>query len=257
MAKNEVKKEEVLTLEERFATIEELVAKINEAFKADKGQAAVKYLKMLDENIKAYNEVLRFQEYDKFLSTDDPVLSALEQGDITQIVAKRGVIKDTDIQQVSIDNRQVLVDLPELCQYAKRLIVVSGQWIYRIEAFAKTLSERIAKDVENKVAKADIAKNYKISDAAAALEGVKDPLSNKSLKVAGQEICDMIHEGYVFKGKDLNYLLLTMTRQSAKSRATLVAPRTKTVVKLFTEMMHRMVCEKQYGVEFNKKSDAK
>ena len=258
MAKKVAKKNEaqVITNEERLHEIEEIVAKVNDAFKADKGQKAVALLKTLTECVNNYNEILRHEEYDKFLGTDKAVFYALQQGDITQLAIKRGVVKDTDIQCISVDTKQALVDLCELSDYSGThgSLFENGQWIYRIEAFAKTLTERIAKDVENKEARADVAKNFKQSDGAKMVEGVKDPLSNKSLKVVGQQICDDILAGYTFKGKDLNYLLLTMTRQSGKTRATLVAPRTKTVVKLFTEMMHRMVCEKQYGVEFDRAS---
>lgn len=250
--------EKHMSLEERKAEIDEYIKDYNAA-SAENDLATMTAIKtLLDEAANIYNRQLRENEYDKFLATDTPVLNALKQGSIAQLTIKT---KKAEGEPNTLEEgtKNVLVDLIELDKYAgaSRKIFVSGQWIHKCGHLAKDLTERIARDVENKEARKIVANNIELTPEEAQALNIKDKLSNNSLKKACQMVLDDVIGGYIFTGKDLQYVFQTMSRQSSRELATLVAPRKNTVVKILTNVMHRIVNAKEYGVEFRAKDNIK
>lgn len=243
-----------LTLEERKAEIDGIIKTYNTAADNADLKAMQTNDALLQEAVAIYNKQLREAEYEKWLATDAVVLNALRQGNVEQMKIKRVQADENAPTHIELSTRNVLVDLVELNNFAglSRKIFVSGQWIHKIESLTKTLTERICKDIENKALQKQVTETMELSAEAQQALNIKDRLSNTSLKAACQMICDDIVEGFTFTGKDLKYILLTMTRQSNKERATLVAPRKTTTIKLMTEALHRMVTAKEYGVEYKK-----
>lgn len=250
--------EKHMSLEERKAEIDNLVKDYNAASADGDMNATTATRTLLDEAVSIYNRQLREAEYDKWLSTDTPVLNALKQGKITQLTIKT---KKAEGEPNTLEEGEkgTLVDLIELDKYAgaSRKIFISGQWIHKCGHLAKDLTERIARDVENKEARKIIVNNIELTLEEAQALNIKDKLSNNSLKKACQMILDDVIEGYIFTGKDLQYVFQTMSRQSSRELATLVAPRKNTVVKILTNAMHRIVNAKEYGIEFKAKDNIK
>lgn len=245
-----------LTLEERYKEITDAMTAFDNAAKAKNVEGMTAAREDLKTMIPEYNKQLRYMEYRKFLASGDEtaVLNALKQGSIEQISVKETAPKDETPAVMQVKKRLDCVDLVELNEYAgvSRHIFVSGQWLYKVDKLGKVLGLRIAKDVESMSGKKAIEAHYDLSAEAQQSLNIKNPLSNNSLKTACQEIVDDIISGYIFKGKDLNFVLLTMTRLG-KTRGSLVTPRKSTVIRLITEALITIVNDREYTLEIKEK----
>lgn len=244
------KKEVVRTKEQVYADIAKLIKSINDAFKDENLKVAMDGKTKLKGEVSIYNQMLREEEYDKFLAEENPVLSALTQCGIVQMTVKNTKIKDTDIEQVEMGEKSVVVDLVEMGKYAKHLIFASGQWVFKAEKFGQSLSMRAMKDMENAEEVKRISASYKLSKEAKEIEGRKDPLSNKSLKADAQDICDDILPGFLFKGGHLSYLRQCAVRESSSNLKAVTMPQKETMFRLMTKVMHFMVTGTMPEAEF-------
>lgn len=204
-------------------------------------------MESLASDVEVYNQMLAEQEYDKWLASESPVFSAIQQAIIPQIAVKQGKIKDTEIMQVSIATKNVQVDLLAFDEYALDHEVqafANPDWQLKVDRLCKFISARILRDVEN----ADASKN-KVADEAG---NVKDLLSNKSIKEIAQSTINGIIEGYTFKTKDVNFLLATAAKHKsggykvAADTTKIVMPRKATLVRLITAALHRIITNGEY-----------
>ena len=241
-----------ITMEERFANMRRLVKEANVAYADGKIEDAFKAVEELNGEVELYNEILRYQEYDKWLAEENPVLTAIKQAIVTQVGIKRSKIKDTGIPQLSLDtDKQVMVDLIAFDDYAldnERQVFALESWRLRVDRVLKFVNARLMRDFRSEDGRS--CDKY----VSEMLEGEgKDLMSNTSLKQFCQDCIDgIIGEGFTFKTKDVRYILGTAARQKsgglkvATDVKKVVLPRQATLVKLLTSAMYRIVTDGEY-----------
>ena len=259
-AKVEVGAEEVkvVTLEELMHEINEILAVINKAIIDEDVSTKKANEELLEECIKSYNAELRKKEYNKWLSTENPVLTALQQGKVDQIKRKNVKGKEGAPDKVETTDTWAVVDLIELKDYADRNLFVSGQWIQRISLWNNALKAWKSKDL------GDINATHAMKDFIKSLERDEDvevnftfsgTISKNLLIKTGQIIADNIvmnpdadAKPFIFEGKDVEYVALAF-KPSRKDILQYAAIRDNTCITMFTRAMHRIVTGGTYTVE--------
>ena len=248
----------VLTLEERMAEITECIANINKAIVDEDAKAKKVNEELLEECIKSYNAELRKKEYDKWLATDTPVLTALKQGAVDQIKRKNVKGKDGAPDKVEIGKTWEVADLIELNEYTEEKIFVSGQWVHRISLWNNALKSWKAKDlgdINGVHAMKDLIKSLERDEDVAAEFTFSGNISKNLLIKTGQIIVDNIvvnpdadAKPFTFEGKDVEYIALAF-KASRKDILQYASIRDNTCIKMFTRAMHRIVTGGTYKAE--------
>ena len=256
----EVKAEEVkvVTLEECMADINECLANINKAIIDDDSKAKKAAEELLEEYIKEYNAMLRKKEYDKFLTEEHPVLTALTQGSVAQIKRKNVKGKDGAPDKVEIADTWAVVDLIEMNDYTDEKIFVSGQWIQRISLWNNALKAWKSKDLgdtEAHHAMKELIKSLERDEDVEANFVFSGTISKNLLIKTAQVIADNIvtnpvadAKPFIFEGKDVEYIALAF-KPSRKDILQYAAIRDNTCITMFTRAMHRIVTGGTYKAE--------
>lgn len=260
MTEVRVQEQEVIevTMEERYAAMVGIANDINAAYKDDRIADALKMSETLAADVKEYNELLRKDEYDKWLAEESPVLAAIKQAVVTQVGMSTGVIKDTEIKQVKLNPEKLAqVDLMEFdafarATYEREVFAIGSKKVgLRFDRAAKFIGARIMRDVRSEDGRT--CDKY-VSDMLG--EDGKDNLSNNSLKQFMQDCVDgILGEGYVFKTKDMRWILAVAA--SKKSSGFKVAgdikktvlPRKATLFNIMTASMYRVITDGEYEVD--------
>lgn len=245
-----------VTMEERYANMEYAVKEINAAYKEERIADALKMSEKLAAEVKEYNELLREDEYAKWLGDEFPVMAAIKQAVVTQVGMSTGVIKDTDIKQVKLNpEKLVQVDLVEFDAYATKVhetqVMAIESWQLRFERAAKFIGARIMRDVRSEDGRT--CDKY-VSEMLG--EDGKDNLSNNSLKQFIQDCVDgVVGEGYLVKTKDVRQLLYWASSKkqsgfkSANDIKKTVLPRKATLINMMTATIYRIVNDGEYEFE--------
>ena len=118
-------KKDVVTLESLKHDVDQALEKYNKVRDSKHTEEDLtKAKKVCDESIKVYNAALRHEEFDKWLKTDDPILAALTQRDVTQIATKKVTDRNTKKSTIALKNKDVMVSLPEFDSYS---VVTTGK----------------------------------------------------------------------------------------------------------------------------------
>lgn len=254
----EVKEVTEVTMQERYADICATADAINSAYKDERIVDALNMTEHLTANLKEYNELLRREEYEKWLASESPVLSAIRQAVVTQVGMSVGVIKDTDIKQVKLNPEKLAqVDLMEFDAFARAVCerevfaIGSKKVGLRLDRAAKFIGARIMRDVRSEDGRT--CDKY-VSDMLG--EDGKDNLSNNSLKQFMQDCMDgILGEGYVFKTKDMRWILTVAASKkasgfkSANDIKKTVLPRKATLMNIMTASMYRIVNDGEYEAD--------
>ena len=230
---------------------------INEAILGDSASKIENAKKTMDTAVREYNEMAVVLEYQTLRAKSAPMLEAIEQLTIACIEAKRNEDKDTKIVTYSIEptTKQIsLVAFDEYCRRDKLTITPDKHWMYAVERFCLLVTYRIMKELGGDTKK--LEDTYYISDIARQIDMGKTPMSNNQMLAQLQQIIDGIilkdnggKNLYKATSHDVAYIVQTMTRRG-KVSGTVVAPKPATMHTLIMDVLHRIVCNKDYKVEY-------
>jgi hypothetical protein len=251
-----------MTLNELRITADTAVRTLNEAILTDKFSEINKATKALNNAVKEYNaEAIRI-DFNTLKAKANPMVAAIEQLEIACIEAKRNEDKDTGAISWSIEPKPKQISLPLLDEHIAgkvgsrtgASIAVETGWTHKVDKLCLLLTYRVMKEL-NQQDTSKLEKTYFISDVAAQVDLGKTPTSNTALLKTLQTVIDAIIPDAKVVSHDVNYLVQTMTRRGRES-GTVVAPRPATMHTLLMDVLHKIVCDKSYSVEYTSKKQA-
>lgn len=238
-------------------TVQGAVAGLNTAITTDvHSDIAVKKSEANDA-ISRYNETRQNVLYSLIMATENPMLTALTIGyvDVLKLSMKRE--KDSDIEWAEANMSRDVIDLIAI-ENMHGKFSKNGQWRYWVEKFTFNMAARASADVGYSSDK--FAKAYRISDVARSCDIGATPTSTTQMVKQLQLIADAIifkdngqgKNAYKVINADVNYILYVMCKRG-KTDLSISMPRTATMIKLITEVMHRIVTDGAYTPEFETK----
>lgn len=166
--------------------------------------------------------------------------------------------KEDDVileREVIAKSRQI--DLLKMCKYLSLPI----HWQYTVEKLNQIMTLRAAQEL--KVPVETVATTYFMEEQAKSIDLGKTPTSNTALCKAIQQVIDEIlfeDDGGKNKFKannhDVAYILMLYTK---KGKATLSVATAKHdfMRRIIMDVIHRIVTDKQYGLEYKKVKEGK
>lgn len=132
-------------------------------------------------------------------------------------------------------------------------------WVYKVAAFNRLLCMRTAQSIGADVK--TVAEKFATPTQARDIDLGKTPTSNTQLLKQLQIIIDSMlyaegEKGNIYKANshDVGYLL-SLYAKKGRGVLSVAAARPKYLEKLIAEILHRIVSEKSYNIEFKEKKD--
>lgn len=253
------------TLSELLIEAENQKKTLNEAVLSDKFSEIGKAKEAMDKAVKDYNDLAIISDFITLRSMASPMKSAIEQLNIATISSKENRSKDSEIITYSLEPavRQIdLVAFDEFCQREKMEIAHDRLWHHNVDKFCLLVTYKVFKDLGNDTKK--LEETYSISKVAKDIDMGKTPTSNTQILKQLQTIVDTIifetEDGsdkniYKVTTHDANYIIATMTKRGKSG--TVVTPRPQTMHTLIMDVLHRIITNTDYKVEYFTKKQAK
>lgn len=254
------------TLSELRIDADEAKKELNSAILSDKFSAIGAAKEKMDKAIEEYNDLAIISDFITLRAMEDPMKAAIEQLDIAAITSKENKTKDSENITYSLEPAIKQIDLvafDEFCQREKMTIAHDSSWTHMVDKFCLLVTYKIMKDLGKDTKK--LEDTYYISDVAKQMELGKSPTSNTQIIKQLQTIVDgIIFEGldgsddkniYKVTTHDVNYIVATMTKRGKSG--TVVAPRSTTMHTLIMDVLHRIITNGDYKVEYMTKKQAK
>ena len=252
----------IKTLSELRIEAEEAKKVLNDAIIADVFSEIGKAKEALEKLIKEYNALAINMDFKTLLSKADPMKEAIEQLDIATISIKPNEDKDSGIITYSLEPavKQIdLVALDEFCAQNDKAITPDRLWKHKVEKFALLVTYRVMNELGLSTKK--LEDSYYINDIARQIDLGKTPTSNRAMLRQLQAIVDaIIYEAdddknvYKVTSHDVAYLIAVMSKRGKSG--TVVTPRAETMHKLIMDVLHRVVTNGEYKVEYKTKKQA-
>lgn len=236
---------------------ENIVAKIgeyNEALKANDLAKTARIEQELKDAEAAYAEVKCVEVFRELAQSENPVKAAVTMHSYLVVShrAKREEGSVTGFEIVEDKVRQI--DLVRFCEFCK----LPTSWKYAVEKFNQLLAMRTA--TELKMTKAQIKKicdSFYMNDLARKVEMGDTPDSNTAICKQLQQVVDGVLFEDNGKGKnvfrvnnhDVAYLLMCYTKRGKKTLSVAVA-KNSYIHRLVLDVMHRIVTNKSYDLEY-------
>lgn len=251
------------TLSEIRIEAEEAKKALNEAIISDVFSEVSKAKENLDKLVKEYNALAIKMDFKTLCNKSDPAKEAIEQLNISTIGVKPNEDKDSGIITYTLEPTVKQIDLvafDKFCKEGKIDITPDPLWMYKVEKFALLLTYRIMNELGLSTKK--LEETYYINDIAKQIDMGKTPTSNNAMLKQLQAIVDAIiyeAEGdkniYKVTSHDIAYLVAVMSKRGKSGMV--VTPRIETIHKLVMDILHRIVTNGDYKVEYKTKKDAK
>lgn len=251
------------TLSELRIIAEEAKKELNTAILNDSFSGTQTAKEKLDKAVSDYNTEAVLSDFMTLRSKAEPMKEAIEQLNIATIGVKPNKDKDSGIITYSLEAAVKQIDLvafDEFCRREKMKITPDKMWHHMVDRLCLLVTYRIMKELNCDTKK--LEDTYYISDVAKQIDMGKTPSSNKQLLKQIQAIVDaVIYEDasgkntYKVTSHDLNYIVQTMTKRSRSG--SVVAPRPTTMHMLIMDVLHRIVTNSDYKVEYQTKKQAK
>lgn len=244
------------TANELFEIAEKAVNQLNKIIADDKHSEIKSQRKLATEAVEAANAAYRKESNAIFLAAEYPFFEAIKTGYIDCLRLNVTVNKDTGLEEASIETGEEVVDLRALEDECKnKMLAHNGKWIYWAEKFTFVMAARVNADIGGDSKK--FTQMYKISQTARDCDIGATPTSNAQMLKQLQAIIDGIlfednGEGlnvYKALSKDVNYINRVMTKRG-KGRLSVSMPRQSTMIRLVTEVLHRIVTGGAYTSEY-------
>lgn len=254
---------ETKTLSELLIGAENAKKELNTAILNDSFSQVGKCKEAFDIAIKEYNELAIIQDFITLRSKSEPMKAAIEQLSIATIESKQNKDKESGIITYTLEPAIKQIDLvafDEFCEREKMNIAYKKDWKYLIEKFCLLITYKIMKDLNCDTNK--LENTYFISDIARQIDLGKTPISNTALLKQLQTIVDAIiyeeengKNTYKVTSYDVNYVIATMTRRGKSG--TVVSPKPSTMHMIVMDVLHRIITDGDYKVEYVTKKQAK
>lgn len=236
---------------------ENIVAKIgeyNEALKANDLAKTAHIEQELKDAEAAYAEAKCTEVFAELAKEENPVKAAVAAHSYLVVshrpLREDGVVKGFEI----VEDKVRQIDLVKFCEFCK----LPTSWKYAVEKFNQLLAMRTA--TELKMTKAQIKKicdSFYMNDLARKVEMGDTPDSNTAICKQLQQVVDGVLFEDNGKGKnvfrvnnhDVAYLLMCYTKRGKKTLTVAVA-KNAYIHRLVLDVMHRIVTNKSYDLEY-------
>ena len=236
---------------------ENIVAKIgeyNEALKANDLAKTAHIEQELKDAEAAYAEAKCTEVFAELAKEENPVKAAVAAHSYLVVshrpLREDGVAKGFEI----VEDKVRQIDLVKFCEFCK----LPTSWKYAVEKFNQLLAMRTA--TELKMTKAQIKKicdSFYMNDLARKVEMGDIPGSNTAICKQLQQVVDGVLFEDNGKGKnvfrvnnhDVAYLLMCYTKRGKKTLTVAVA-KNAYIHRLVLDVMHRIVTNKSYDLEY-------
>lgn len=253
----------IRTLSEIRIEADEKKKVLNDAIIADSFSEVGKAKEGLEKLIKEYNALAIKMDFKTLCSKSDPMKEAIEQLNIATINLKPNEDKDSGIITYTMEPASKQIDLvafDDFCKNDNKTIAPNRFWMYKVEKFALLATYRVMGELGLPTKK--LEETYYISDIAKQIDMGKTPTSNNAMLKQLQAIVDsIIYEAdgdkniYKATSHDVAYLVAVMSKRSKSGM--IVTPRSTTMHQLIMDVLHRIVSNGDYKVEYRTKKDAK
>ena len=240
--------------------IEENVKTWNTAFKSRKLEDMLSAQAKLDEDIKAYATTAQALAFHQLKVEENPVLSAIKRFEYT-VLAVKDEKADTGIITKTVIERSKQLDLLKFDKFCEGdNIMHDNLWSCKIEKFNQLMCIRAAREL--KIDPKTISNSFAMSKVAEEIKLGATPDSNtKILALLGECINSIIYEegehGNIYKAtsKDVAFLVMVYTKKG-KNALTIATAKHAAMRGYIMEILHRIVTEKDYSIDFKAKKIA-
>lgn len=240
---------------------EESIADWNKAMKENDAAAMARVEDVLREREGDYAKQSADELYQRCKETGDPILAAIRA--YSYPILKHKIEREDGVVtgMVIVDDREKQVDLIKLCKYCELVDL----WKYKVEKLGMLLALRAGKELGLTTAEIkQVEKTYRMDKLAREVEMGKTPDSNTQICKTLQIVIDAIlyedngkgKNKYAANNHDVAYLLMCHTRRGKGQLAVTVA-KASFLHGLVVDVMHRIVCGKKYGLEYQLMKDEK
>ena len=159
-----------------------------------------------------------------------------------------------------VEDKEKQIDLVKLCKFCDLPVL----WKYKVEKMGELLALRCARELGMTTQEIkEISKTYRLDKLAKAEEMGATPTSNNQIVKLLQSVIDAIlyeddgngKNRYKVNSHDVAYLLACYTKRGRKVLYVTVA-KASFLHNLVVDVMHRVVCNKRYGLDYQKIKDA-
>lgn len=235
------------TLEQLSADQLVQIQKYNEAMLCGKLEDARKAETALETIEKDYSKQKAKEVFDALKSGETPFLNAIRKHDYPVIAHRDVKDKDTKLSTRIDTEKTRQIDLLRFEEYAKEAYAADPKWAYILQRFNQLMCMRCAKELGLSVSVCD---SYFVAEKAKEIKLGKTPLSNPEVIKALQAVVNaIIGETYVVTEADMYYILFTFTKKG-KAALSIASANHTAMRNLIGDMLHRIVTEKAYGLEF-------
>lgn len=251
------------TLNELLLEAEAARKELNEAILSDSFSQVGTAKEKLDKAVSDYNAQAVVSDYATLRSRSNPMMEAIKQLEISIVSVKPNKDKDSGIITYGLEPATKQIDLvafDEFCQRQKLNIAPDKLWKYKVEHFALLVTYRVMREMGKDTKK--LMETYYISEVAKQIDMGKTPTSNSQILKQLQTIIDaIIYEDdggkntYKATSHDVAYLLNVMNKRGKSGH--IVTPRAATMHTLVMDILHRIITDGDYMVEYVTKKQAK
>jgi len=246
------------TLMELRAEAEASVAELNKAILSDSHKAIKDANAKASATISEYNMLVQNEEFSVILGYEDPMLEALTRLTLPCIKTTTRVEKDTGYEHAEIQEDKAVINLVALEEASEVPLFPNGQWRYWLASLTYRLAARAYQDSGGDAK--DFSNTFKMSEGAKGVDLGATPTSNAQIVKQLQAIVDAIYfvdngenvglNQYKVLTKDVKYMLYIMCSRGRKTLSVSL-PKTSTMLRLVTEVLHRIVTDADYTAEYD------
>ncbi|MBO7461981.1 MAG: hypothetical protein J6T96_05250 [Bacteroidales bacterium] len=240
---------------------------INDANKADveKNEA----LANLDSLVEDYNKILKIELYNQLVENDNPLIKAIEEFvcpsfRVRDIKNSDGAVTSKSVydEDNNLNIKYKTIDILDFDKYTGFVLANEKGWQYKLERFSQLMCLKVALELGYTKAKVnEIGKTYYLSKLAEKIEMGQTPTSNtQALKNLQAVIDSIIYEDdgngknkYKATSHDIAYIDHLIAKKG-KSALTVSVVNSRMTRELVTAVLHRIITDKKYVVDYKKKT---
>jgi len=236
--------------------IKDLITAYNEANMREDLSSMREIDGKLNESEKEYAKLSMFTVFDELAKTEKPMFEAIKRYSYSIIKHRDNVDKETNIatREISYKDKQIdLVKFEDYCKEKKIAIAPANDWRYAIQKFNQLLCLKAAKELGVKTK--PISQSFYMNKIAKAIEMGETPTSNTAMLKQLQFIIDKMlyvegDHGNIYKAtsRDVAYLNMLYTKKG-KAILSIATAKHGFLTSLIMDMLHRLVCKKDYTIE--------
>ena len=235
--------------------------------RVDEGNALVKagtitadFLKGFDKLETEYATIAAVMTYNQLKTKENPKVAAIKQ--LTYTVKKHKENWDNEakkLKDIELVQKEKQIDLAKFCKHAD----LDTLWVYEVMGYNQLLCLRTADELGYSLTEIkELAKSYYLAEKAKEYANGDKPVSNNKMCQSLQKVIDAIlppedeAKGNVYKcnNHDIAYLITCYAKKGRKALSVAVA-KDGYLRTLITDIMHRVIENKRYEVEYKRKKD--